>query len=205
MAGPALAMLALGVLCTGVAYVWNYRMIAEIGPTAASTRDLSGAGVRGAGRGGVPARAADLEPAGRRVVLVRRAAAQGRLRCRSAQRVALHRGHVLHGKRCRPPSCGWVLANARTRPSGRPPAAGSWIEPAGADQLGQRVRIQQELDADALAELVGTRSYSIQLPADERAALLGRVRALARTHPQLVGRQHFYMPYVAAVQRYTLR
>jgi hypothetical protein len=66
-------------------------------------------------------------------------------------------------------------------------------------------RHQQELDADALAELVGTRSYSIQLPADERAALLGRVRTLARTHPQLVGRQHFYMPYVAAVQRYTLR
>jgi SAM-dependent methyltransferase len=66
-------------------------------------------------------------------------------------------------------------------------------------------RHQQELDADALAELVGTRSYSIQLPAHERAALLGRVRTLARTHPQLVGRQHFYMPYVAAVQRYTLR
>jgi drug/metabolite transporter (DMT)-like permease len=36
-AGPVLAMLALGVLGTGVAYVWNYRMIAEIGPTAAST------------------------------------------------------------------------------------------------------------------------------------------------------------------------
>jgi len=66
-------------------------------------------------------------------------------------------------------------------------------------------RHQQELDADGLAELVGTRSYAIRMPADERAALLGRVRELARTHPQLVGRQHFYMPYVAAVQRYTLR
>jgi SAM-dependent methyltransferase len=64
---------------------------------------------------------------------------------------------------------------------------------------------EQELDADGLAELVGTRSYAIRMPADERAALLGRVRELARTHPQLVGRQHFYMPYVAAVQRYTLR
>jgi len=66
-------------------------------------------------------------------------------------------------------------------------------------------RHQQEFDADGLAELVGTRSYAIRMPADERAALLGRVRELARTHPQLVGRQHFYMPYVAAVQRYTLR
>ena len=66
-------------------------------------------------------------------------------------------------------------------------------------------RHQQELDADGLAELVGSRSYAIRLPADERAALLGRVRELARTHPQLVGRQHFYLPYVAAVQRYTVR
>ena len=66
-------------------------------------------------------------------------------------------------------------------------------------------RHQQELDADGLAELVGTRSYAIRMPPAERAALLGRVRELARTHPQLVGRQHFYLPYVAAVQRYTLR
>ena len=56
-----------------------------------------------------------------------------------------------------------------------------------------------------LADLVGTRSYAIRMPPAERAALLGRVRELARTHPQLVGRQHFYLPYVAAVQRYTLR
>jgi SAM-dependent methyltransferase len=66
-------------------------------------------------------------------------------------------------------------------------------------------RHHQELDADGLAELVGSRSYAIRLPADERAALLDRVRELTRTHPQLVGRQHFYLPYVAAVQRYTLR
>jgi drug/metabolite transporter (DMT)-like permease len=36
-AGPVLAMVVLGALGTGVAYVWNYRLIAEIGPTAAST------------------------------------------------------------------------------------------------------------------------------------------------------------------------
>jgi SAM-dependent methyltransferase len=66
-------------------------------------------------------------------------------------------------------------------------------------------RHQQELDADGLAELVGSRSYAIRMPADERAELLGRIRELARTHPQLVGRQHFYLPYVAGVQRYTVR
>jgi SAM-dependent methyltransferase len=66
-------------------------------------------------------------------------------------------------------------------------------------------RHQQELDADGLADLVGSRSYAIRLPPAERAALLDRVRELARTHPQLVGRQHFYLPYLAAVQRYTVR
>jgi SAM-dependent methyltransferase len=66
-------------------------------------------------------------------------------------------------------------------------------------------RHHQELNADGLAELVGSRSYAIRLPPAERAALLGRVRGLARTHPQLVGRQHFFMPYVAGVQRYVLR
>jgi ubiquinone/menaquinone biosynthesis C-methylase UbiE len=66
-------------------------------------------------------------------------------------------------------------------------------------------RHQQELDAAGLAELVGSRSYAIRMPAAERAALFERVRRLARTHPQLVGRQHFYLPYLARVQRYTVR
>jgi SAM-dependent methyltransferase len=66
-------------------------------------------------------------------------------------------------------------------------------------------RHQQELNADGLADLIGSRSYAIRMPPAERAALLDRVRAVARTHPQLVGRQHFFMPYVAGVQRYRLR
>jgi drug/metabolite transporter (DMT)-like permease len=85
-AGPVLAMLALGVLGTGVAYVWNYRMIAEIGPTAASTVTYL-----------VPAFAVLVGvaflhepltwnlPVGGVVLLVGVAAAQGRLR-RPAQR-----------------------------------------------------------------------------------------------------------------------
>ena len=68
-----------------------------------------------------------------------------------------------------------------------------------------RFRQQQELDADGLADLLGSRSYVITMAPDARAELLDRARTLARTHPQLVGRQHFYLPYVTTVQRYTLR
>src|SRR6185437_8812351 len=51
----------------------------------------------------------------------------------------------------------------------------------------------------ALADLVGSRSYVITMAPDARAELLDRARTLARTHPQLVGRQHFYLPYVTTV------
>lgn len=78
------------------------------------------------------------------------------------------------------------------------------MAPFEPDELGT-FSYQQELDADGLAELVGSRSYVITLPDGERAALLDRVRQLARTHPMLVGRQHFFMPYVSTVQRYVLR
>jgi ubiquinone/menaquinone biosynthesis C-methylase UbiE len=64
---------------------------------------------------------------------------------------------------------------------------------------------QQELDADGLVDLIGSRSYVITMEPDARTALLQRVRDLARSHPALVGRQHFYLPYVTSVQRYTLR
>ena len=78
------------------------------------------------------------------------------------------------------------------------------LGPFEAEDLG-RFRYEQELDADGLADLVGSRSYVITLPDDDRAALLERVRELARTHPMLVGRQHFFLPYVSTVQRYRLR
>lgn len=64
---------------------------------------------------------------------------------------------------------------------------------------------QQPLDAGALADLVRSRSYVIRMEPAERAALLDRVAELTRTHPQLVGRQHFAMPYLTSCQRYTLR
>lgn len=60
----------------------------------------------------------------------------------------------------------------------------------------------QQLDAAGLVDLVSSRSYVIAMPAGERAALLARVVELTRTHPALVGRQHFWMPYLTSVQRY---
>ncbi len=81
---------------------------------------------------------------------------------------------------------------------------GAVLGPFEPDELGS-FRYEQELDADGLADLVGSRSYVIRLPDDARTALLARVRELARTHPMLVGRQHFFMPYVSTVQRYMLR
>jgi SAM-dependent methyltransferase len=78
------------------------------------------------------------------------------------------------------------------------------LEPFVPEDFGQ-FRQEQELDADGLVDLVGSRSYVITMPDAERAMLLDRVRELARTHPALVGRQHFYLPYVTYVQRYRLR
>ena len=64
---------------------------------------------------------------------------------------------------------------------------------------------EHELDLVGLVDLVASRSYVIRLPAGDRAALLDRVADLPRSHPQLVGRQHFWMPYLTSVQRYKLR
>jgi SAM-dependent methyltransferase len=64
---------------------------------------------------------------------------------------------------------------------------------------------EQELDAAGLRDLVASRSYVIRMPARQRAALLDRVTELARTHPQLMGRQHFSMPYLTTCRRYRLR
>lgn len=68
-----------------------------------------------------------------------------------------------------------------------------------------RAPYEQELDADGLVDLVGSRSYAILMPAAARATMLGKVRALTTTHPELVGRQHFSMPYVTTCERYRLR
>jgi SAM-dependent methyltransferase len=61
------------------------------------------------------------------------------------------------------------------------------------------------LGPERLLDLVASRSYVILLPPDERAAVLGEVRRLAATHPALVGRTEFPLPYVTECARATLR
>lgn len=85
--------------------------------------------------------------------------------------------------------------------TGPPPDLGSGLD-FDAELLAPH---EHELDLGGLVDLVASRSYVIRLPAADRAALLDRVAGLARTHPQLVGRQHFWMPYLTRVERYTLR
>jgi SAM-dependent methyltransferase len=55
-----------------------------------------------------------------------------------------------------------------------------------------------------LLDLVASRSAVILLPADERAALLREVRQLVATHPDLVGRTDFSLPYVTYCTRASL-
>jgi SAM-dependent methyltransferase len=57
---------------------------------------------------------------------------------------------------------------------------------------------------EALIDLVASRSAVILLPADERAALLREVRQLMATHPDLVGRTEFDLPYVTYCTRASL-
>jgi SAM-dependent methyltransferase len=57
---------------------------------------------------------------------------------------------------------------------------------------------------DELLDLVRSRSYVILLPPDERAGLLAQVRQLLATHPALVGRMTFDIPYVTQCARATL-
>ncbi|WP_127500818.1 class I SAM-dependent methyltransferase [Actinoplanes solisilvae] len=56
---------------------------------------------------------------------------------------------------------------------------------------------------ERLVDMVASRSAVILLPPDERAALLGEVRRLMATHPELVGRTEFKLPYVTECARAT--
>jgi SAM-dependent methyltransferase len=58
--------------------------------------------------------------------------------------------------------------------------------------------------AGALLDLVASRSRIILMPADERAAVLAQVRQLAATHPALLGRESYQLPYVTECVRATL-
>jgi len=61
------------------------------------------------------------------------------------------------------------------------------------------------LGPERLIDLVASRSTIIMLPPAERAAVLDEVGRLVATHPDLVGRTEFRMPYVTECARATLR
>ncbi|MEU4428210.1 class I SAM-dependent methyltransferase [Actinoplanes sp. NPDC024001] len=57
---------------------------------------------------------------------------------------------------------------------------------------------------DELLDLVASRSRIILLPADERAAVLAQVRQLMATHPALLGKGAYELPYVTECTRASL-
>jgi SAM-dependent methyltransferase len=59
------------------------------------------------------------------------------------------------------------------------------------------------LGPERLIDLVASRSRIILMAPDERAGLLNEVRRLIATHPDLVGRTEFAMPYITECARTT--
>jgi SAM-dependent methyltransferase len=72
---------------------------------------------------------------------------------------------------------------------------GPWFEPLEAASFPHA----QELDADSLLGLVGSWSKVALHP--DRDQILAEVAELARTHPDLAGRDRFTLPYVTKVYR----
>ncbi len=60
------------------------------------------------------------------------------------------------------------------------------------------------LGRDELLDMVASRSNVILLPPDERAAVRAQVRQLLATHPDLVGRTEYDLPYVTHCARTSL-
>ena len=66
------------------------------------------------------------------------------------------------------------------------------------------VRWTHHLGRDELLDMVASRSHVILLPPDERAAVRAQVRQLLVTHPDLVGRTEYDLPYVTHCARTSL-
>jgi SAM-dependent methyltransferase len=54
----------------------------------------------------------------------------------------------------------------------------------------------QRLDVDGLVERFASVSFIASLPPKDREVVLGRIRAVAETHPDLAGQAKFDLPYV---------
>jgi SAM-dependent methyltransferase len=65
-------------------------------------------------------------------------------------------------------------------------------------------RWTHRLGPDELLDLVASRSHIILMRSDERAAVLAQVRQLLITHPDLVGRTEFDLPYATLCVRASL-
>jgi SAM-dependent methyltransferase len=76
-------------------------------------------------------------------------------------------------------------------------------EPFGPVELAE-FRWSVRMGPERLIDMVASRSSIILLPAAEQAALLNEVRRLIATHPDLVGRTEFEMPYRTECARATL-
>ena len=76
-------------------------------------------------------------------------------------------------------------------------------EPFGPVQS-REFRWTHRITGEALLDLVASRSNVILLPSDERAALLAQVRQLMVTHPALIGRAEYALPFVTYCYRTSL-
>ena len=63
----------------------------------------------------------------------------------------------------------------------------------------------QWLDADSLRRLIQTHSFYLVQDADGQAEVVRRIDELVSTHPDLVGRESFVLPYVTSCWRATVR
>ena len=95
----------------------------------------------------------------------------------------------------RPCSRSSAARTAWPRSTRVPPDLGSGFGPVES----ARFEHEQELDEDGLAALAASWSY-VALRAD-RDDVLASVRELARTHPQLAGRERFALPYLTSAYR----
>ncbi|MFI1990433.1 class I SAM-dependent methyltransferase [Actinoplanes sp. NPDC020271] len=88
----------------------------------------------------------------------------------------------------------WVkrLGTIIGREERRETTVGPPFGPIRADTFGWTHTVQP----DELLDLVASRSRVILLPKDERAALLAQVRQLTSTHPALLGRDTYALPYL---------
>ncbi len=105
-------------------------------------------------------------------------------------------------------SAGWVrrLGDIIGRPADDPRHAGSpaRIGPPFGPAETALFTWTDVLGPERLIDMVASRSSIILLPPDERAAVLGEVRRLIATHPELVGRTEFTLPYITECVRATL-